>query len=260
MDGLIETDLEDAMMKFWVIFTVVALIVSVALLAQDPAGIGSKEQSTPLNDVVLDDFERERIRIFEFSSVNPITLPAERYIWTPRDVYLVGDKIPLYIETVVVREGFGTETVWPVSWLINTGLDTLKIKRGKWLVSFDWGGDYGMKDPYPYEENRSDYIPPIEEIDLSRLHGRLVFPADEIGTFGIKSENVVKCGIGECFVTRLIDLTAGWKIKKSPDGRILVRLVKCDPGKRKFEREWADIRGVYKVQYERSNIIEFEIR
>ena len=243
-------------MRYLIAFAVLASVIGVIVFAYEPSTAQDRRRNGSPNKRPWDDvFEEERVRIFEFSPVNPVTLPVEQYIWTPRDVYLVGDKIPLYVERVVVKEGpGGTVTVKPVSWRINTGFDTLKIKRGEWLVCFG---------PYPPEKNKSDYIPPIEEIDLSRLHGRLVFPTDEEGTFGIKSKNMVRCKVGDCFVTRLIDLTAGWCTKKAPDGRTLVRLIKWKPpvdGHIVFDGVWLDIRGVYKVQYEHSDIIEFEIR
>jgi len=255
MDALIETDLEGVNMKLLFVFIVLASIPGVIIITQGLQADRDYQKKERLK-TTMDWVEEERRRIFEFRSVHPDSLPEETYIWTPREVYQVGEKIPLYIEEVAVRGEF-SYNVFSVAWHAPS---TLKIKRGNYLLSHNRGRGCGPfpDGPCSPEKSRSDYIPPIEEIDLSRLHGRLVFPVRDPGPLSMP--DLVKCKIGECVVLRLIDLTATWKIKRAPDGRTLVQFVKWNSHKPGFDVLWLDIRGVYKIQWANSNIIEFEIR
>ena len=248
-------------MRYLIAFAVLASVIGVILFAYEPSTAQDRRRNGSPNKRPWGDvFEEERKEIFEFRPVQPDSLPYDRYIWTPRDVYLVGDKIPLYIEEVSVRKKFGYN-VLSVAWQAKYAL---KIKRGKYLLSDDWGNtECGPfpDGPQPPEKTRSDYIPPIEEIDISRLHGRLVFPVENPGPLSMPDS--VECEVGECLVKRLIDLTAGWCTKKAPDGRTLVRFIKWElptDGHIVLDTVWLDIRGVYQVQWGCSNIIKFEIR
>jgi len=248
-------------MKYLIVFAVFASVAGVALLAQEPTI--NNDESREDDESRENDSSKYIPCEFCFWTVNPDKdTPFKQYIWTPREVYLVGDKIPLYVEHFVVAEGFGYH-VEPLSLTINRNSSLLRFKRGEYWVSFNYGRVIDVFDhPYPPEKSRSDYFPPVEEIDLSRLHGRLVFPSEEPQGQGVVKTfpNHVECEVGECYVLRLIDLTAGWRIKRTPEGRTLVALIRWNPELKRIDKKWVDIRGVYKVQYEHSNIIEFEIR
>jgi len=180
-----------------------------------------------------------------FWPVNPQTdapFGFRTYIWTPKPVYTVGEPVPLYIERVWFTS-LGKDRVFGIGVENPTfpGNDNIRIKKlgcGFFELLFDpqFGEPGIVADRIPGEEYKGDYIPSEDEIDRTKLHGNLVMPVYEKGEWWPSSWGV-SLKHGDCFVVKIQDLTTLWKW--------------CPP---------RDVRGVYRVQYEYSNIIEFEIR
>jgi len=161
------------------------------------------------------------------------------HIWTPKKVYSVGEKIPLYIEIHhrktcpfnvalsweiknpflwnfrIYKAGYGKVTLWSKEFGSETG--------GEFIRHFLPSGD---KSHY-----EGDFVPSSEEIPHQMLHGRLRQPVrNEVGKMECFIER------GESFVLKISDLSSIIFLNKR------------------------DISGRYRVQWWYSNIIEFEVR
>ena len=169
----------------------------------------------------------------KFVEVNPPNQVFEYYIWMPRRCYLLGEPIPLYIEKVA-KKRIGISVPNPIltaTWSVKL----LILKDKETYLFLD-------SEEFPYGcyvsgtfEFKGDYIPPIDEIPVWRLHGNLVMPYKVLGDVW-----VVDLEPGDCYVMKINDITELWYMHL------------MDP---EF-----DPRGYYQVQFECSNIIEFEIR
>jgi len=160
------------------------------------------------------------------------------YIWTPKKVYLKDEDIPLYIEVLFVD----TEPQEHAVFLTNpiAHINFVKIeKAGYGVVAISNGYLFG--DPanslYRY---RGEFIAPESEIDRSKLHGRLITPIHHPEHDLTVLET---SAFGECYVMKIKDIRMLWRLFWEEVGQDLF-----------------DERGLYRVQYRYSNIIEFEIR
>jgi len=191
---------------------------------------------------------------WEFSKPNPPTIKvAKLYVWCTPTVIRWGEKISLYIEYVAQEKTWFT----PVSPIRLTVEDPtyLLIKRGKWTVLLR-DGSPPSEDTIPPRLSRDEWLPKEHEVPYWRLHGqRLVFPDEE---------DFVHMQPGDSFVRRIPDLTALFRTKKTPDGRVWVLCIRyIRRGRDSYEGiiEWLPIEGRYRLQWAySSNIIEFEIR
>jgi len=178
------------------------------------------------------------------------------YIWTPKKVYLVGEPVPIYVETVAKK------TVWAREWeegddgfspitvhhpLLERYAAELRVYHSEYgFVGVHFFGDYSwVSEP---EEN---FIPDISEIPINQLHGRLVMPIQPEKGCWWRLPYFEK---GDCYVTRINNLLRFLR----------ARLRVLPPGKKLGYQPFLDdppaTVGVYRVQYFDSNIIEFEIR
>jgi len=216
----------------WSSFLLLCALASIVLFAQEP----------PLEN----NDQTDRKWWPEFREVNPPEWKErgyDYYIWTPKDVYLVGDPITLYIERVLINPYY--EHVYkdcPLTNPLGRLVDLLIHKEGYGFLSleseeFPIGGDFSI---FTWR-SRGDFVPSEDEIDITRLHGNLKMPVRV--RVGVKELNFweVELRRGDCYVVKINDLTKLWKRWQADDPKF-------------------DERGVYRVQYGYSNIIEFEIR
>jgi len=193
-----------------------------------------------------------------FGEVNPPESDYKRYIWLQKDrfltnnKFLVGDKVDLYMEEVAAKKDGLNLDPFQVAMFANG----LKCKRDKYVVAIR----QPRRDVF---SKRKNYLPSENEIAPGMLHGRLVFPKDFIFPSGVVSEDCVELQPGDCFVIRIKDFLSWLVTKKDPFGILVLCALPVPPigdKERPWKEEWLDIRGVYKLQWGHSNIIEFEIR
>jgi len=210
------------------LFVMIALIVAFITL------LGQEKSSANGDDRLLG----------QDGSFKPVNPPEwcqdtgkECYIWTPKDVYLADEPIPIYIEFVIKDESLTGGL------LHNPAVydDELRIKKERYGFLRIWPPYMvGCHDDI-FWRSRGDFVPSEDEIDLSRLHGRLKMPT---------------------YYRKPLDL---WVLEDEENGDCYVVMIKdirtfCGEMIHAAELPFFDLRGVYKVQYMHSNIIEFEIR
>jgi len=167
----------------------------------------------------------------------------DEFIWTPRDVYTIDEKVPLYIERIFVGDPRGvykitvTNPLVEVFTVYKVGFGPIPLWSEEFGIYTADGDGYGLPNAC-----EGDYIAKVEEIPLHMLHGELMQPKKNF--FGDWEIALLP---GQCYVVKIDDLLRLW--------RDIPEYMKSY--RRRLPKE---IRGVYRVQWGFSNIIEFEIR
>ena len=231
------------MKKLLMLLLVLGLISCIALYTAQTEPEKPPQPAATHNDDNNDNNKENRKGTpFEsFVEPNPKGVIHHRYIWTDKQVYTVGEPIKLFIE-VMLRDIPGAER--------HAGNLTVRNPLSRYALRVYKEG-YGFlilwSEKYPSEwiggwdlewACQGDYVPTEDEIDKTKLHGRLVMPKRPDDAPEIWEVNEQP---GCSFVLKINDITKLWYL--------------CHSSKPDF-----DERGKYKVQYWYSNIIEFEIR
>ena len=175
---------------------------------------------------------------------------ALTYIWTLKDVYLVGEPVPIYVETVAKKRLYVIQDPEGDLAIVDSNLeyDSLIVKHSK----YGYLDKVGTSPCFGFTDNGQLPFADVSEIDFSRLHGRFRSPVRKEEWIG-KPWVIPSFDKGDCYVRKIGNLLEHirdmrnryfWK-DAVPQGRW-----KMVP----------DTRGVYRVQHDFSNIIEFEIR
>ena len=196
--------------------------------------------------------------IWAFEPPNPpsVAKRLKLYIWCEPTLIHWGEKISLYIERLATEKALFSP--WSPMNEITQDLTVLRIKRGEWTVLLKDGIPHdGRKNPdkfCPPRLSPDEWMPKEHEIPYWRLHGRRLLTLK-------KDDCLVWVNPGDSFVRRIPDLTALFRTKKTPDGRVWVLCVKSVPSAyRPSVTKWLPVEGCYRLQWGCSNIIEFEIR
>jgi len=215
-------------------------------------------------------------KFFDFWPVNPPDpskqgYPYEYYVWMPKHFYQAGERIPFYHEVwyspnreSIVGRGKGIfQIFYPIpeesvefGTLSEVGCRLL-IRRApfkkKVIVIFR---DYDKVPKYPF----NTYFPDPQEIPFHWLHGNPVKYEKSWEPFDV----TLNFYPGESFVRYVPNLLDYWYLKKDSRGRIYVKCAVPSLQTRGYHRNhrevWLPIEGRYRMQYRKSNIIEFDIR
>jgi len=200
--------------------------------------------------------------MFDFWPLNPFTdKPLETYVWIPRGEYQTTEKIPLYIERwhsprrigAVPAPYIGGFVPPPCEWAPEVRDARLLIRRAPFRKRIKVVLKSSRSVPrYPPKV----YFPDPKTVPSHWLHGRPVKYKELDGEFAW-----VDLYPGESFVRFVPNLIDYWCLKKGPDSRMYVKCAVPAPKSYLGYKEiWLPIEGRYKLQFNFSNIIEFEIR
>ena len=172
------------------------------------------------------------------------------YIWMPKGCFSAHGKISVLVEFHLDVKSdfpyFSIDLEGP-SEEIRTGEGRrLLVKRDGWVV--------GLRRSNLPRLKVSDFLPPLDSIPTHWLHGNPVEPERMEGEFGPWGE--ITLHPGESSVMRIPNLIDYFNTKRGEYGRLFVEVYDY----RSNRAKWLPIEGRYRVQYSRSNIIEFNIR
>jgi len=197
-------------------------------------------------------------------------IPIERYIWIPQDVFSPHDEIPLHIETwcspkrrdIVCEHGKIIEVSKPpfTRTFRRPPIYEAEILGPRLLIRrwpFSKRVRVVLKGYYEIRKRPLDvFFPSPDKIAHHWLHGTPV-------RYSKHYEDCVEVDLypGDSFVQYVPNLLDYWYLKKDSRGRIHVKcevpVLHTPEG---YREVWLPIEGRYRVQYSRSNIIEFNIR
>ena len=193
---------------------------------------------------------------------NPFTdKPLETYVWIPRDNYRITEKIPLYIERwyspykagVAPSPYRGGFVPPPLEWVPEVKDARLLIRK----APFDKRIKVLLRSSHSIPRHPPEaYFPEPKTVPPHWLHGRPVKYKELDGDFAW-----VDLYPGESFVRFVPNLLDYWYLRKGPDGRMYVKCAVPAPKTYSGYKEiWLPVEGRYRLQFNFSNIMEFEIR